>query len=188
MSSLHCELPLPTILEDDNVACHSRWREDNSLNLNSVENTVSFDAIHGSCLGKSYCFFHLLTAAASTTWARPERWTICASQVELQMVLTPHQESQVHCSSEAVRLILWLRQMVLQWLESECNFKFCFQRRELWFLFPGLGKKSILIWLYVSGIYGPRYMHTKLLFKPILGVGLNPAASKLSLKYWDELV
>ena len=79
--------PFPTILEDDNVTCHSRSREDNGLN--SMEKAVSFDAIHGSCLGKDYCFFHLLAAAATTTSARPKRWNISISQVELQMVLTP---------------------------------------------------------------------------------------------------
>lgn len=99
----------------------------------------------------------------------------------------PPTKTQVHCSGEAVRLILWLRQMVLWWRESQSNFKFCFQWRELWFLFSWLEKRAF--WCdYVSGIYDPKYMHTELLFNPILGVHLNPAASKLSLKNWDELV
>lgn len=59
--------PFTTVLEDDDVTCDSKSREDNGLNLNSIENAVTFDAIHSSCLGKDYSFFHVLSAAVTTT-------------------------------------------------------------------------------------------------------------------------
>lgn len=181
--------PFPTILEDDNVTCHSRSREDNGLNSTSTQRRMSYP----------------LTPFMIPDWERTTAFSTFWLQLPLQCELgqkdgiSAHHKlncrwswhptkSQVHCSREAVRLILWLRQMVLQWLESECNFKFCSQWRELWFLFSGLEKRAFWCDCMSQGSMALNTYTLSSCFNPVLGVQLNPAASKLSLKNWDELV
>lgn len=96
------------------------------------ENTVSFCGIHGSCQEKNYCFFHLPSTVANTTWASSEA-CISASQFILHWPF----KSQVHYNSKAITLISWCVQMILvsevriqfqvSFLRNEGNCDFCFQ-------------------------------------------------------------
>jgi len=103
-----------TILEDDNVTCHPKSRKDNGLNSKPTQQRTLYPSMPFMVPVQER------TTPFSTFWLQltlqreldQKDETSAHRKLNCRWSWPPPAPSQVHCSSEAVRLMWWLRQMV----------------------------------------------------------------------------